>query len=694
MGMKDWQHFGVAGKLAGVLIVAGLAALTPAALAQDPNICDEPGEAPDVIVGDLHQVNSYGNVGEIYGYSVGTVSCNIGSCWLDWISETNEHPVIAQNMYRLKDGRLTHIGQSWLKHGFFALSQELCNEGCVSGGGSHLGVNCSDPYSASLNGQQNRLGPRFEVNASTGQFAYPFTSEGQTGDKIYKRLQVHQDDLDPALNAGALYFVEGHYVTHDDAGANNDDNNASYRQITVDPDTYNISLTGSTRRSKSAINAWGEYETGVSTGRIAIPDDGSYLVASKVIDLGGGMSRFEFAVQNLNSHRSAGAFWMPVPAGTTVTNIGFSDVDYHSGEPFDGTDWVGTHDPGTNLVEWRATQTYDENPNANALRWGTMYSFWFDADVGGGYTDVTVDLFRPGDVGDPVSGSGLVIAPLPCNNNGICEPGETCTNCLNDCTGTIPPTGFCGDGLCDMALAEDCVSCEADCAGVQSGNPGDRYCCGAGGGQNPITCADPRCTDAGFDCGTTAAEACCGDDVCDSVEDSCSCAADCGAPPESELVCNDGIDDDCDGQADCGDLDCCTDALCIDGIDGDGDGVADCDCDDGNNQVWATPGEATDLSVSHDVGVGTTLDWASPVDTGSVSVTYETLRTAMPDNWMLAVDCVADGDPSDTTNLDTESPDPGLVFYYLVRASNACPAGVGPLGRDSGNAERTGASCP
>jgi len=110
--------------------------------------------------------------------------------------------------------------------------------------------------------------------------------------------------------------------------------------------------------------------------------------------------------------------------------------------------------------------------------------------------------------------------------------------------------------------------------------------------------------------------------------------------------------------------------------------------------VWATPGESTDLSISHDSGFGTTLDWASPVDQGSVSVTYETLRTVMPDDWMLAVDCVADGDPTDTTNVDAENPDPGLVFYYLVRASNACPEGVGHLGWNSGNAERTGASCP
>ena len=51
----------------------------------------------------------------------------------------------------------------------------------------------------------------------------------------------------------------------------------------------------------------------------------------------------------------------------------------------------------------------------------------------------------------------------------------------------------------------------------------------------------------------------CGDGTCDPDEDSCSCAADCGAPPSSELpesTCTDGLDNDCDGLIDSDDPDC------------------------------------------------------------------------------------------------------------------------------------------
>lgn len=45
----------------------------------------------------------------------------------------------------------------------------------------------------------------------------------------------------------------------------------------------------------------------------------------------------------------------------------------------------------------------------------------------------------------------------------------------------------------------------------------------------------------------------CGDGSCDPGEDQCSCASDCGTPPSTETVCDDGLDEDCDGDADCAD---------------------------------------------------------------------------------------------------------------------------------------------
>lgn len=54
----------------------------------------------------------------------------------------------------------------------------------------------------------------------------------------------------------------------------------------------------------------------------------------------------------------------------------------------------------------------------------------------------------------------------------------------------------------------------------------------------------------------------CGNGVCDSTEDECSCPADCGDPPATEVDCSDGLDDDCDGASDCADADCDGDPAC------------------------------------------------------------------------------------------------------------------------------------
>jgi len=181
---------------------------------------------------------------------------------------------------------------------------------------------------------------------------------------------------------------------------------------------------------------------------------------------------------------------------------------------------------------------------------------------------------------------------LACNDNGICDVDgtfgqETCTSCPSDC---ISGTGSaCGNGICEPAAGEDCLSCAADCRGKQNGKPSNRYCCGAGGGQNPVGCGDSRCTqdqwqctndpgdpfccgdgvcafggedsfNCAADCGSPPS---CGDGLCNGSEDSCSCAVDCGAPPVSEAgLCSDGIDNDCGGGTDCADAACASDPIC------------------------------------------------------------------------------------------------------------------------------------
>jgi hypothetical protein len=66
------------------------------------------------------------------------------------------------------------------------------------------------------------------------------------------------------------------------------------------------------------------------------------------------------------------------------------------------------------------------------------------------------------------------------------------------------PAPTCGNGTCEPTVGEDCLTCAADCAGVQSGNPGNQYCCGEGPGEanNPVPCSDARCTAGGFQCAT------------------------------------------------------------------------------------------------------------------------------------------------------------------------------------------------
>jgi hypothetical protein len=530
---------------------------------------------PDVIIALIFDIRRWDRIGDITAYSIGTTSCNVGDTVLLWQATTNQHPVIAQGMFRLLDGRFEQIGQSWLKHGFEAQIQSQCGLCQDPQNGQLLGVGCSDPYSANLNGSQSRLGPRWEVNPASGYFPYPF-SNPPINSALDRRIQVRDADLDPDLNPGALYFVEGHYVTPDDAAAGNALNNAAYRRITIteqDPPGSNIFLPAvvdTTQPQKPAIQAWQDVDPSVVIVNADVPGDGRLIVAATATNLMNGFWRYRYAVENFNSDRAAGAFRVALHPYTAFHGTGFHDVPYHSGEPFDGTDWPVAFVPANDDLTWSVVQTFGQNPNANALRWGTLYNFSFDANIPPvANAEVTLELFKPGTPAEVVIS---ILGPSPafpdCNGNTTadyleiqanpaldCDGNGNLDACDTDCNGNLIPDA------CDIAAqpGRDCnLNGMLDVCEIAVGSPapGGPFFCTA-------NCA-PDCNDNGkpdsCDIASGFDPDCNGNQVPDTCDISGGLEVDCDAdnvPDRCEIAANPALDCNLNGQLDaCGEIDC------------------------------------------------------------------------------------------------------------------------------------------
>jgi hypothetical protein len=414
---------------------------------------------PDVIVGDITGPANYGATGTLEALSLGTTSCNQGTTTLGWHSNTNQHPVIGGELYRWKmingAGHFDQLGLSWLKHGFFAESQQLCCSGCQATDGTVLGVRCSDPYTGDRNGTQSLCGPRYQVNPNTGFFTYPppHPSGGNTG-----RIQVDVSQLD-ASGSGTRYFGNAQYIAPDDAMAGHGNNNASYREIVVNGSGTNWSFgfSGSTHREIPAIRAWATCEAGVTTNDVTVTGEGGLLILGyKATNLGNGQYHYEYALYNMNSDKGVGTFSIPVAANVSVTNVGFNDVTYRGGDgiggvTYDGTDWPSTNAGGS--LTW-ATTPFASNPNANAIRWGTTYTFRFDANAAPTTGTISIVTFKStlnlsttGDVpggtvtaGTPFCfGDGSLAMMCPCFNLG--NPGNGCANSANSAGANLASAG-------------------------------------------------------------------------------------------------------------------------------------------------------------------------------------------------------------------------------------------------------------
>ncbi len=364
---------------------------------------------PDMTFCQLNTLKQYGRMGSEVGLAVGTTSWNIGDEDLKWFAiPGTEHPFIVMNLFRLKDGRFEQIGQSEIKHGFYALGSHQCGgvpchyePGHYAG--AWLGTGCTDTYTSGLNAQQSGMGPRYEVNPWTGVWSYSGSHMALSGhghNPLQHRLQVHDDDLNPALNQGATYYSEGYYVVTDDVNVMN---SAAWKPVTVNgaPGSnwfFGMSSAGVYPNIGFAMDAWADAQKSTIAQELPIVEfvspDGRCLMAGNATDLGGGVHHYEYAVYNIDMDRQVGSFTIPIPSSATITNIGFHAVSHDEprnavgGVPIDNAAWDVQTTGGS--ITWST----DSNP----IRWGSMYNFRFDADVAPAADpgEVVLGLFKPG----------------------------------------------------------------------------------------------------------------------------------------------------------------------------------------------------------------------------------------------------------------------------------------------------------
>ncbi len=417
---------------------------------------------PDVIVGDIENVAQFSvPVGTQVGLAIGTDSCNNGDQPIDWFAlPQTDHPLVPQNLYRMSGGldnqeRFEQIGQSWMKHTFEALEDTVCGtcntSGCQTG--THLCPGCSDPYVSGLNGDQNQIGSRAWVNPFTGSFPSNANNHsGHSHDSVSHRIRVETSDLLPSKNPGATYYGEAAYITPHEytwcqahPGECNMFNNYSYRQFSVSggPTFFNFSAVSSTVRMEPAIQAWAN--TGATLQQVE-PDpgnDGLFFVGYKVTGPDAGMWHYEYAIFNMNLDRAIQSFEVVYPFfPATLNNIAFHAPPQEPGWANDGTfnnegyssaPWSFTK--GVMSVTWNC-ETFAQNQNANAVRWGTIYNFRFDSPAAPATSTANIGFFK---TGSPVSVE--IQAPFQSDATPTPTPTASATaTATSTATATVSPT--------------------------------------------------------------------------------------------------------------------------------------------------------------------------------------------------------------------------------------------------------------
>ena len=357
---------------------------------------------------------------------------------------TSKHPYIITNIYRLNaEGRLEQLAASWVKHGWYAASQsqgrtgaagsptgaEPCGTGVCPFGSprdTQLGANCADTYNSGHNADRQYLGPRSEVS-SRGTAATPgfsirgsyldamsdgnsivapmfgdslsATSVAQAdADRTYggsgtgqasKLATIKKADVSTAeLGPSGRVYMEAYYVVN---GDQNKLNNVAFRAFSS---TYTTGALTAANLSFASRHTFGPvmFQWGDQQQQATPADDGVAYVSSRVVTNPDGTFRYEYNVYNLDLDRGIEGLSIALPVAANVTAVNFRQPRIID-PGFDSQAWVGAvstpgdavtysaQAPSPTSKNWSKPATPGTPVKANSIRWGNMYTFWFNSDL-------------------------------------------------------------------------------------------------------------------------------------------------------------------------------------------------------------------------------------------------------------------------------------------------------------------------
>lgn len=408
-------------ELAGVTV--GL--MTLSGQVDVPEGFEQEGTCPPNWGGDMDvaliEMGSVGQVTRSGGQVVAVPSAtlkNVGTADVPWYSKfsgffppynNDQHPFLVWSAYKVKDGAMKQLGVSDVKHAFLTLNFNCT--GCDAD--SHiLGLGCEDVYGQGTNTSNGSLAPRSEINPWRGIWAHcdeggnnvishfdqngdcnqDYSGSGENG--FTHGLAMEEAELgDP----DARYYMHAWYVVRDDVDIFN---TMGWREMTPSFTTFWSFNLVTSLQGGSPIDAWIDPDSPPpgSMNTSELFTDGHLQVGVNTQAVGGGLTRFDYAVLNHDYYREVQTFTLPIDPAVSVASTGYAD-----GDTDPGNDWVAT--VGADSIVWQAPTDDD------ALDWGIMGSFSFEAIAS--VVTVQAQLAPLGAGSGPESITTLSAAPDP-----------------------------------------------------------------------------------------------------------------------------------------------------------------------------------------------------------------------------------------------------------------------------------------